>query len=169
MRNEVIEHGVKLTPVQSAAKAAVRKGLEVSPILALGGDTGRGKSTVLAQLHSELGGSLLGISDLLKETSARHPLALEESVFEVVLGALKRADVVIVDHFDIVVQTVCCHHGIPECDGSMGPASRSVSMRLKPARSSSFLIPACCLHPYINGQFRPELPDFEQKITRGWR
>ena len=112
MGSEKIEHGVTLTPAQSAAKEFLRKGLEVASVLALGGETGRGKSTVLAELHSELGGSLIGISDLLKETGTRHPLALEECVVEVVLAALKRADVVIVDHFEIVHQTVW-HQGYP--------------------------------------------------------
>ncbi|MBV8808040.1 MAG: 26S protease regulatory subunit [Acidobacteriaceae bacterium] len=109
----MVESGRKLTPVQSEAKAFVRKGLEVAPVLALGGDAGRGKSTVLADLHAELGSTLIDISDLLKETGARHPLALEESAFEVVLRALKGSDIVIADHFDILVQTVCCSHSYP--------------------------------------------------------
>ena len=65
----------QLTPTQTDAKEALTKGLEVASILAIGGATGRGKSTVLADLQSELGGTMLSISDLLEETARRHPLA----------------------------------------------------------------------------------------------
>ncbi len=135
MGSENIEHGVTLTPAQSAAKEFLRKGLEVASVLALGGETGRGKSTVLAELHSELGGSLIGISDLLKETGTRHPLALEECVVEVVLAALKRADVVIVDHFGKSCTKRFGTRATHEWDGWVGLASLCAIMPPKPARS----------------------------------
>jgi transitional endoplasmic reticulum ATPase len=105
--------GVNLTPAQIGAREILRQGLRVGTVLTLGGEVGRGKSTVLEDLHRELGGSVIRISDLLEETGKRHPLVLEESVFEVVLGTLKRDDLVIVDDFEILHMTVCCHGAYP--------------------------------------------------------
>jgi transitional endoplasmic reticulum ATPase len=103
----------QLTPTQTDAKEALTKGLEVASILALGGATGRGKSTVLADLQSELGGTMLSISDLLEETAKRHPLALEESAFDLIRQALERDHFVIVDGFEILQMTVCSHGPYP--------------------------------------------------------
>ncbi len=103
----------QLTPAQAAARDALKSGLEVGSILAVGGDTGRGKSTVLANLHGELGGTILSISDLLEETAVRHPLALEESAFHLIREGLKRSRLVIVDGFEILYMTACCHGAYP--------------------------------------------------------
>jgi ATP-dependent 26S proteasome regulatory subunit len=102
-----------LTPVQASAKSSIEKALEVSPIVALGGDTGRGKTTVLGQLHDELGGRLVRISDIVNEAGHKHPLALEESFFDVLMRALQHDRLVILDHFETFYSTVCCSHNYP--------------------------------------------------------
>ncbi|MBV9675170.1 MAG: AAA family ATPase [Acidobacteriaceae bacterium] len=102
-----------LTPTQTAAREALKKGLEVASVVALGGETGRGKSTVLSDVQRELGGSLIRISHLLEETNRRHPLALEESALTVILKALEHDGLVFVDDFELLQSTVCCHHGYP--------------------------------------------------------
>jgi tRNA A37 threonylcarbamoyladenosine biosynthesis protein TsaE len=102
-----------LTPVQAAAKTSVEKALEVSSIVALGGESGRGKTTVLERLQTDLGGSLVRISDVVTEAGQKHPLALEESFFDVLMSALQRERVVMVDHFELFYSTVCCRHTYP--------------------------------------------------------
>lgn len=107
------EKSYQLTSAQITAREALKQGLEVSSILAIGGETGRGKSTVLADLKSELGGTILCISDLLEECAKRHPLALEESAFDVIKLALKQDSLVMVDGFEILQRTVSSHGSYP--------------------------------------------------------
>jgi hypothetical protein len=56
---------------------------------------------------------MLSISDLLEETAKRHPLALEETAFDLIRQALKRDHFVIVDGFEILQMTVCGHGAYP--------------------------------------------------------
>ena len=53
---------------------------------------GRGRTTVLSVLHGALGGALLTVKDFVACLSKRHPLALEEAFYEVVLDALREQD-----------------------------------------------------------------------------
>ncbi len=105
--------GIRLSPAQASARDTLRRGLGIGPVLALHGEIGRGKSTVLAEIHREFGGAILKISDLLDQTTRKHPLALEESFFELVLPALKHHSLVIVDDFELLHGTVCCSHAYP--------------------------------------------------------
>jgi len=78
-------------------------------VFALGGETGRGKTTVLRNIHAEFGGSYLSIADLIERGAHNHPLALEESLFQLVLATLKQREVVIVDDFELLQNAVGCH------------------------------------------------------------
>ena len=114
--------GLHLSPAQASALETLKRGLRVGPVLALGGETGRGKSTVLAELQRELGGALLRISDLLERNATNHPLALEESFFDVVLTALKKERTVLVDDMQLLQDMTCCHHAYPRLRWLEAPA-----------------------------------------------
>lgn len=53
------------------------------------------------------------MSDLLEESGRRHPLALEESAFDVIRQALKHNSLVKVDGFEILQRTVYYHGAYP--------------------------------------------------------
>ncbi|MBV9157790.1 MAG: AAA family ATPase [Acidobacteriaceae bacterium] len=108
-----LDAGIRLSPAQESARDTLRRGLAIGAVSSLQGETGRGKSTVLAEIHREFGGAVLKISDLLNKTGRKHPLALEESFFELVLAALKRHHLVIVDDFEFLQGVVCCSHAYP--------------------------------------------------------
>ena len=106
MRASAVPH---LSPAQESARETLLEGFETGRVFALGGETGRGKSTVLSHIHAEFGGSYLSIADLVEQAARNHPLALEESLFQIVLAALKQREVVIVDDFELLQNAVCCH------------------------------------------------------------
>ena len=103
----------KLTPAQASAKEALIQAVRPGSVLALGGETGRGKSTVLRQIHHEVEGAVLRIADLLHESAQHHPLSLEERMFGLVLSAMKQHQTVIVDDFQLLQDTLCCNHFYP--------------------------------------------------------
>jgi hypothetical protein len=79
---------VTLSPTQRAACEAVVAALPVGRVFELRSKTGRGRTTVLSALHTALGGSLLTVKDFVAALDKRHPLALEEVLFERIYDAL---------------------------------------------------------------------------------
>ena len=102
-----------LSPTQAVAKESLIKGFDFGHVFALGGETGRGKSTVLRHIRDEFGGCFLSIAELVEHAARNHPLALEESLYQIVLSALKTHPVVIVDDFELLkirwVAITCIH------------------------------------------------------------
>jgi transitional endoplasmic reticulum ATPase len=93
---------IQLCPVQQAALESLLGGLKIGSIFRVWGGVGRGKSTVLKEVHKQAGGALLGMKDFVDASSDKHPLALEETLYNLVLDALKAHPVVIVDDFHLL-------------------------------------------------------------------
>ena len=104
---------IALCPAQRRAFESLISISSVGQTLALYGSTGAGKSTVLREAHRELGGAFLNMKDLIEAMRGRHPLALEETFEEVVMGALNTHDTVIVDDLHLLNNVVCCGHFYP--------------------------------------------------------
>jgi transitional endoplasmic reticulum ATPase len=81
---------------------ALLKGLPIGSIFRLWGGVGRGKTTVLKQLHQHTGGAFLGMTDFVAAASLKHPLALEETLYNLVLDALRTHPVVILDDLHLL-------------------------------------------------------------------
>ena len=156
---------MELTPAQDAARQILRNGLHVGPVLALGGEPGRGKSTVLAEFCRELGGTMIRISEFLKETGRRHPLAVEESAFEVVLDALRRAHTVVVDDFEILHMTVCCHGGYPRMGWLNGACLALCDYAAETGKKLIFSYFGMLSEPVQQRQLKPGLQGFGRRIT----
>src|SRR6267378_2791438 len=88
---------IKLCPAQQRALDGLSTGLKVGLILRLWGGGGRGKTTVLKELHQQVGGAFLNMKDFVDASSKSHPLALEETLYQLIFYALKEHPVVIVD------------------------------------------------------------------------
>jgi hypothetical protein len=69
---------IQLCPAQQCVLESIRKGLRIGSIFRVWGGVGRGKTTLLQELHKEAGGAFLSMKDFVTVSSARHPLALEE-------------------------------------------------------------------------------------------
>ena len=93
---------IQLCPAQKDVLDSLLRGLQVGSIFRVWGGVGRGKSTVLKEVHKQTGGALLGMKDFVDASSQKHPLALEETLYNLVLGALKAHPVVILDDLHLL-------------------------------------------------------------------
>jgi transitional endoplasmic reticulum ATPase len=100
-----------LCPAQQRCYNWLLDAAPLGNVIACNAKTGRGRSTVLAKLHAQLGGALLTIGDFVEATGKHHPLALEESLFDTVFTALKQHDVVTIDDFHLATTVTggSCH------------------------------------------------------------
>jgi hypothetical protein len=115
-------YDIVLTPAQAHARSVLAHGLNISSICALSGEGGSGKSVVLRHLHREIGGAFLNIADLVDVSSKRHPLSLEEALFDVLLAALKQHATVIADDFHVLFDAFCCNPFYPRMGWMEAPA-----------------------------------------------
>jgi len=88
---------IQLCPAQRSVLEALLKGLPIGSIFRLWGGVGRGKTTVLKEAHEQVGGAFLGMKEFVEASSLKHPMALEETLYNLVLDALKSHSVVILD------------------------------------------------------------------------
>lgn len=122
MKNEVVRtrsreavltpfQEVVLTPAQRAAFDSVIEGISVSGVVVLRGAAGRGKTTILQQVHAATGGILLGIAQFTRRLAERHPLAIEETFLQVLEEALEGYDLVMVDDLHLITDiTDACNY-----------------------------------------------------------
>ena len=86
-----------MCPAQQRAFDQLSAGLEIGSLFGLRGAIGLGKTTLLKTLHRQIGGASLGMKDVVEATARKHPLAVEETAYMLILDALKTHPVVIVD------------------------------------------------------------------------
>jgi transitional endoplasmic reticulum ATPase len=102
---------IRLSPVQQSAFDDLRAALSLGSVFTLWADTGRGRTTVLRELHREFGGVLLTLRDFVAAAQKRHPMALEDALYDLVFEALRQQDYVFVDdlHVATAVMSGGCH------------------------------------------------------------
>src|SRR5262245_49296394 len=101
-----------LTPSQQYGYDNLRRLLPVGNVFVLWSNGGLGRTTVLRQLHREIGGAFLNMQDFTSALRQRDPAALEETFEQVGLQALEAEDVVIVDDLRLL-SAVTSHHFYP--------------------------------------------------------
>jgi transitional endoplasmic reticulum ATPase len=90
-----------LSPTQRDAYDRLVAALPAGNIFDLRSKPGRGRSTILSLIHAAKGGAFLTARNFVESLNKRHPLALEEALYEVLLDALREHDCVIVDDFHV--------------------------------------------------------------------
>ncbi|MEJ1964530.1 MAG: ATP-binding protein [Gammaproteobacteria bacterium] len=95
----VTEADVALTPAQRTAFDKVEKLLAVSPIVALAGPNGFGRTTILEALAKKHSGKLVSARDLVPVTVSRGPDVSEAAIGELILGLLERTETLLIDNF----------------------------------------------------------------------
>src|SRR5262245_35966044 len=93
---------IQLCPAQQRAFDSLTVGMRLGSILRLSGGTGRGKTTILRQLHGQTGGAFLDMKDFVEVSARNHPLALEETLYRLVYDALEAHPVVIMDDLHLL-------------------------------------------------------------------
>ena len=91
-----------LCPAQQRAFDSLTAGLQVGSILRLWGGVGRGKTTILTELHQQTGGAFLNMKDFVEASAKAHPLAIEETLYRLLLDALSAHPVVIMDDLHLL-------------------------------------------------------------------
>src|SRR6185503_17264550 len=101
---------IQLCPAQQSALESLLRGLPIGSIFRVWGGVGRGKTTVLKEVHKQTGGAFLGMKDFVAASSLKHPMALEETLYNLVLAALKADSVVILDDLHLLdLFSAGCH------------------------------------------------------------
>lgn len=93
---------VRLCPAQQSVLDALLKGLPIGSIFRVWGGVGRGKTTLLRELHRQAGGAFISMADFAAAASLKHPLALEETLYNLALDALKAHPVVVLDDIHLL-------------------------------------------------------------------
>lgn len=105
---------IALCPRQQHAFDALQHVLPLGHVFALTSDTGLGRSTVLQELHSQIGGAFLNMKDWLDALRGQHPVSLEETFEQLILSALEKHDAVFLDDLHLVIcVTGGCNHFYP--------------------------------------------------------
>ncbi|KAA5545245.1 AAA family ATPase [Roseiconus nitratireducens] len=103
-----------LSPAQKSAYDWFVHAADLGNIFHCWGASGRGRTTVLKCLHEKLGGKLVSIRDFVELAQGRHPLALEDALYALLLDALKQHEWVIVDDLHLATAPVGdCGHFYP--------------------------------------------------------
>lgn len=101
---------VQLCPVQKNVLESLLRGMPIGSIFRVWGGIGRGKTTVLREVHKQTGGAFLGMTDFAAASSLKHPMALEETLYNLVFDALKTHPVVILDDLHLLdLFSAGCH------------------------------------------------------------
>lgn len=99
-----------LCPAQKRAFDYLTAGLQLGSILRLWSGVGRGKTTILKELHKQAGGIFLNMKDFVEASAKTHPLALEETLYRLIFDALGSHQVVIMDDLHLLdLYSAGCH------------------------------------------------------------
>jgi SpoVK/Ycf46/Vps4 family AAA+-type ATPase len=104
------QSSIHLCPAQKRVFDSLLAGVDLGSILRLWSGTGRGKTTVLQELHKRVGGAFLNMKDFVESSASKHPLALEETLYRLIMDALKAHPLVIVDDIHLLdLFSAGCH------------------------------------------------------------
>jgi ATP-dependent 26S proteasome regulatory subunit len=136
---------IQLCPSQQRAFDSLLQGLPFGSIFRFHGSNGLGKTTVLKEIHKQTGGAYLNMSDFVTATSLKHPMGLEETIYNLVLNFLKAHPVVIFD--DLHLADPSEHHFYPRGHFINSVAMGLCSQTLDLNRKLIFGTNGCIPHP----------------------
>ncbi len=103
-----------LTPAQRVAFDRAMTALETTAVAAVSAVPGGfGRTTVLRAMHDTLGGTFVGMREVLEASAEAHPLAIDETVHALLTRALGAADTVIVDDLHLLGYATAFHQFYP--------------------------------------------------------
>jgi transitional endoplasmic reticulum ATPase len=103
-----------LTPTQAKVMADLQKSWGVADVFVLWASHGLGRTTMLRALRDEYGGAWVDMASYLDRLVSSDPMALEETLQQVLLDALRKDDVVLVDDLHLVNDVLCCGQFYPK-------------------------------------------------------
>ena len=101
----------KLSPAQNMSYDYLLNALTVGSFVTVHGKEGRGKTTLLRQLHAEKKSKYLDTREYVERMSSKDPYQMEEVLEEMLRKAMVESDLVIVDDIDLIYDVICgCGH-----------------------------------------------------------
>jgi transitional endoplasmic reticulum ATPase len=166
------QSAIHLCPAQQSALESLLKSLQVGSIFRLTGAVGRGKTTVLEEAHKRTGGAFLGMKDFADAATLQHPLALEETLYNLVLNALKIHPVVILDDLHLLDLFGSGCHFYPR-SGYFNPISMALCSAALELDRKLILSTACNLaEPLAQRSFSVSIDKFKVEdyavLARNW-
>jgi transitional endoplasmic reticulum ATPase len=101
---------------------------------------GLGRSTMLRAVHEERGGVLIGMAAYLDRLATAEPLALEETLHQVLMDALRENEVVLVDDLHLLNNVVCCNTFYPKKDFLHAPLEVAAAYAREKGRKLVFAL-----------------------------
>ena len=92
---------IRLCPTQTEALDFLTAWREQTPILHVWAESGFGKSEVLKELQRQTGAHWLDVRPFVADVAARHPLAMQDSLWQLLMMAIEKHSSVIVDDFNL--------------------------------------------------------------------
>src|SRR5258706_3404226 len=96
----------ELCPAQTTAVQFIQRALDRGSFVTLSGKSGLGNTTVLREIQAQTDAEYLNMKDLLDAMQDRHPMALEETIEQIVMHALQKSNIVIFDELNLVTDFV---------------------------------------------------------------
>src|SRR5690348_3532944 len=98
---------IPLCPAQQKAYAVLQRALTIGSPIIVHGETGQGKTTILNELHRQIGGAFLTMTDFTEAIRKQNPLAMEETFYELLHSTLLKNDIVILDDLHLINDVIC--------------------------------------------------------------
>jgi transitional endoplasmic reticulum ATPase len=95
-----------LTPAQRSAAHEIFGGLACGDLVALQGDVGLGKTTVLRAVQSKAGGVFLSMREFMQALDRRQPFAIEEAWMQLMEAAFEKHDLIFLDDLHLIAAAV---------------------------------------------------------------
>lgn len=91
----------KLSPSQQRAFNELMEAFPKGNIFVVWSGEGKGRTTILRQFHKQEGGHWLPLKHYIDELRNQHPLRMEEALESILMEAIKKHDLVIIDDLDL--------------------------------------------------------------------
>jgi hypothetical protein len=153
---------MKLCPAQQKGFDHLLRLLTLFPVVGISGDTGAGKTTVLREAHRRVGGEWLSIKEVVHALRAHHPLAIEETLEQLIEAAFQQAEHIFVDDLSILVDVSrgACGGAYPRA-GFLSAALESVTARAEAAKRKLIFTCTYALHELHKKGFATSIVPFE--------
>jgi len=156
---------VNLSPSQKRAVEGLREDWPDTNSFVLWAPYGLGRSTMLRAVQTERGGIILDMATYLERLADAEPLALEETLHQILMSALRENEVVLVDDLHLLNSVVCCNSFYPKKDFLNAPLEVAAAFARDKGRKLVFTMPHGMPQPiagrsHFQGYKRLEPQDF---------
>jgi AAA+ superfamily predicted ATPase len=150
---------MQLSPVQQQTFDHLRNAVPLFNFLGVLGGPGAGKTAVLRALHAAVGGKYLTARDYLDALRPEHPLALEETLEQLVRHALQSHDCVFIDDLSLPANVMSGCGAYPRT-GLLAVALKALTACAEEARKKLIFAADYAVQPLEQMGFVAHIPPF---------